>query len=448
MLKQYREVSVFFDDDPLLAAVELVRVVAPADYILYEAGQGEWSLGLGIHSRVTIYADRTVLTTDGAEQVFEHGERSTAVDDALSNVSVADWRVYGTADFELARHLYGLELRDPAAPLARMFVPEAEARFSDSSVLLRALDGDALDRLRRCLDSALSSKNGSRSAHAPSKLHLPEIAAHDAGPYRHAVAAALAEIRSHQYRKVILSRRVPISRPIDMAQSFVAGRRANTPARSFMLCLDGLRAAGFSPETVVEVDEAGKVRTTPLAGTRSTGADVMEELALREELVSDSKEIAEHAISVYVAFDELTMVCHPTSVVVPNFMIVSRRGTVQHLASSVRGALLTNCSAWDAFSALFPAVTASGVPKREAVDAIGRFERQSRGLYSGCVMIADESGRLDAALVLRSFFQQDGRTWLQAGAGIMNMSTPERELEETQEKLTSVSNHLVPTDDG
>ena len=448
MPRHYREVSVAFDDDPLPAAVELVRAVAPADYILYEAGHREWSLGLGIHSRVTVYADRTVLAADGAEQVFKHGERRTAVDAALSNVPVAGWRVYGTADFELARHLYGLKPQDPAAPLAKMFVPEAEVRFSDNSVLLRALDGDALDRLRRCLDSVLSSENGRRPAPAARKLHLPEIAAHDAGPYRHAVAAALAEIRSHQYRKVILSRRVPIPPSIDMAQSFVAGRRANTPARSYMLCLDGLRAAGFSPETVVEVDEAGEVRTTPLAGTRSTGADVTEELVLREELVSDSKEIAEHAISVYVAFDELTMVCHPTSVVVSNFMIVSRRGTVQHLASSVKGTLLTNCSAWDAFSALFPAVTASGVPKWEAVEAIGRFERQSRGLYSGCVMIADESGRFDAALVLRSFFQQDGRTWLQAGAGIMNMSTPERELEETREKLASVSNHLVPMDDG
>ena len=92
---------------------------------------------------------------------------------------------------------------------------------------------------------------------------------------------------------------------------------------------------------------------------------------------------------------------------------------------------------------MFPAVTASGVPKREAVDAIGRFESQSRGLYSGCVMIADDSGRLDAALVLRSYFQQGDQAWLQAGAGIMNMSTPERELEETCEKLSSVSNHLV-----
>ena len=346
----------------------------------------------------------------------------------------------------MARHLYGLELRDPAAPLAKIFVPDAEVRFSHNRVLLRALDGDALDGLQRSLDAVLRADKGRRTEHSPGKLDLPEIAAHDADAYQEAVAAALGEIRNHDYRKVILSRKVPISQSIDMARSFVAGRQANTPARSYMLCLDGFRAAGFSPETVVEVDETGEVRTTPLAGTRSTGTDVMEELALREELLSDSKEIAEHAISVYVSFDELTMVCDPASVVVRNFMIAARRGTVQHLASCVRGTLLASCSPWDALAALFPAVTASGVPKRKSIEAIGRFESQSRGLYSGCVMVADESGRFDAALVLRSFFQQGDQTWLQAGAGIMNMSTPERELEETREKLTSVSNYLVPAD--
>ena len=88
-------------------------------------------------------------------------------------------------------------------------------------------------------------------------------------------------------------------------------------------------------------------------------------------------------------------------------------------------------------NALFPAVTASGVPKRESVDAIGRFESGPRGLYAGCVMICDDTGMLDAAMVLRSFYQRAGRTRLQAGAGIMNMSRPERGLEETREKLSS-----------
>ena len=126
----------------------------------------------------------------------------------------------------MARHLYGLDPWDPRAPLARMFVPEAEVRFSDDGLLLRALDGDALGRLRRsCLDSVLPAVKGRRGGHPPGKLDLPEVAAHDADIYSEAVAAAIGEIRRHDYRKVILSRRVPISRSIDMARSFGSAQK-------------------------------------------------------------------------------------------------------------------------------------------------------------------------------------------------------------------------------
>ncbi|MNV66466.1 Isochorismate synthase/isochorismate lyase [compost metagenome] len=119
------------------------------------------------------------------------------------------------------------------------------------------------------------------------------------------------------------------------------------------------------------------------------------------------------------------------------------RGTVQHLASRLRGKLKHGCSAWHALRALFPAVTASGIPKQEAIEAIGLIEDQPRNLYSGSVLTVDSSGALDAALVLRTIFQQDGAAWLQAGAGIVSMSSPARELEETREKLSSFSARLV-----
>jgi len=148
-------------------------------------------------------------------------------------------------------------------------------------------------------------------------------------------------------------------------------------------------------------------------------------------------------VSVKLAFEELTQVCASDSVQIGEFMQVCRRGTVQHLGSRVCGQLDTGKTAWDAFQSLFPAVTATGIPKREAIEAIGHHEPVGRGLYSGCVMIADSDGALDAALVLRSMYQDGERTWLHAGAGIVAMSTPERELEETCEKLTSVSRFLV-----
>lgn len=118
-------------------------------------------------------------------------------------------------------------------------------------------------------------------------------------------------------------------------------------------------------------------------------------------------------------------------------MSIKERGSVQHLASELAGELRPDASCWNALATLFSAVTASGIPKAQACELIRTLD-PSRGLYSGA------DGTLDAALVLRSVYRQGPRTWLRAGAGIVAQSTPERELEETREKLTSVARFLVP----
>ncbi len=92
---------------------------------------------------------------------------------------------------------------------------------------------------------------------------------------------------------------------------------------------------------------------------------------------------------------------------------------------------------------LFPAVTASGIPKKEAIEAIGRIEKEARKLYSGSVTTYDSNGALDAALVLRSIFQTDKENWVRVGAGIVALSNPEREFIETQEKVSSIVNELI-----
>jgi anthranilate synthase component 1/salicylate synthetase len=251
-------------------------------------------------------------------------------------------------------------------------------------------------------------------------------------------------INDHRLQKVIFSRVVPVEHEVDFVATYLAGRRGNNPARSFLLSLDGLEATGFSPEIVVNVGPDGRVVSQPLAGTRALTGDRAEDERLRTELLADPKEVYEHAISVKIAYDELLDVCAPGSVDVEEYMVVKERGTVQHLASRVGGQLGAGRDAWDAFKAVFPAVTASGVPKAAAFDSIRSNESESRGLYSGSVLTIDQGGSMDAALVLRSVYRQDGRTWLRAGAGIVGQSRPDRELEETCEKLGSVGRYLVP----
>ncbi|KRE88747.1 AMP-dependent synthetase [Frateuria sp. Soil773] len=437
---RYREQALATATAPLELAARIARALDGEPFTVYER-DGEWSIGIGTAAEITVDAQQVRLDHDGERRHWPVTDFAAAMKQALDTLPIDGWRLYGTAHFELARLFHGLGLDDTQAPLLRLAVPAVEIRLRQDRAMLRALDESSLPGWAERLARLDALPAGDMDAEAGTVS--VDVRDADAAPYRQRVAAAVRQIDAREYHKVILSRRVPLAAPVDVAASYLAGRRANQPARSFLLGRDGFHSAGFSPETVVEVSADGRVSTQPLAGTRALGADDAEEARLRRDLLNDPKEIAEHAASVKLAFEELGLVCAPGSIQVSEFMDVCRRGSVQHLASRVQGRLGPGRSAWDAFRALFPAVTASGIPKREAIEAIGRHEPSRRGLYSGCVMIADSDGALDAALVLRSVYQDRGQAWLQAGAGVVAMSTPERELEETCEKLASVSRHLV-----
>lgn len=441
----YLEQTVAVASEPLELASRIAASGLSDVFMVYERA-GEWSVGIGKAAEIVADGKSVVLQHGDDVQRWEHTRVCGAVAEALAALPFAGWRVYGTAHFELARRIHGLPLVHGADPLLRLVVPQAELRISRGRCLLRCLDAAGLAALAQrlaTLDAERPRQDGLTTA---SRLEVPEVETADSEGYKQRVAAAVQEIRQRRYQKVILSRQVPLAAELDLAASYLTGRRANTPARSFVLGHGEFQAAGYSPETVVEVSPDGWVNTQPLAGTRALGRDPEEEAALRVELLSDSKEIAEHAVSVKLAYEELEGICALDSINVSEFMSVCRRGSVQHLGSRVKGRLKEGGNAWDAFEALFPAVTASGIPKREAIEAIGRHEPGPRGLYSGCVLIADSDGALDAALVLRAFYRRGGQAWLHAGAGLVAPSTPEREFRETCEKLQSVSLHLIPAE--
>lgn len=450
-IARYREENIDFNGDPLQAAIHIAQTELFKEYMLYE-NQGELSLGLGIHALITIDARHTTLAINGIVNRLKNGILSETINAACALIKVENWRAYGIANYELARYNNGLSLPDPNQCLLKLFIPKVELRFRAGVALLRAMEEVNFHAMREMLQSMAANP---RQAGAPArlvpridgtKLSFADLDSHDAEHYRKIVEESVEEIRAKKYLKVILSRKIPLDRELDMFASYLAGRKVNSPARSFLFNLGDLTAAGFSPETVVEVDDRGRVSTQPLAGTRALSPCQEESERLREELLNDSKEIAEHAVSVKLAFEELSEVCAAGSVTVSDFMSIAHRGTVQHIASRLRGDLRPGLNPWHAFNALFPAVTASGIPKKESVDAIGRFERHPRNLYSGCVLTYDSNGALEAALVLRTIFQKDRKAWLHVGAGIVEMSEPSRELTETCEKLQSFSRQLVCTE--
>ena len=430
----YAEQRIRVNSQPLELAARLAGRLPTRHYTLYEC-RGEWSLGMDAALSLIVDARGTVHHSNGSSR---EGNRPCAgIAEALADIPFTGWRAYGRATFEFAHLAYGIHAVSGSEPLLRLSIPQSEIRLRDGLALIRSLDPSALPGLAALIE-AEDTPVRQAVGDAIGVLENRDAEAR----FKQQVSAAVGEMQAGDYQKVILSRAVEVPSSLDMVSSYLAGRRANTPERSFLLRDGDFQAYGFSPETVLEVDARGQVSTQPLAGTRALAGETGEDARLQRELLGDAKEIAEHAVSVKLALSEMSAFCDADSLGVSEFMDVCRRGSVQHLASRVRGQLATGCHAWDAFEKLFPAVTASGIPKREALDSIRRHEAQPRGLYSGCVMIVDSDGALDAALVLRSVYRDGDRCWLQAGAGLVPLSTPEREWTETCEKLACVARHL------
>lgn len=409
---------------------------------------GTWQLGLGELAQVHLYRNRVQLRQNGTTQDFPHnGDYLANLQEVLQRLPFSQWRAFGVGQFELAYLFH--ELNDHLSdeqPLLQLLIPRFELTLTEQSAQLAAYSEHDLDTLAQWVADAAQVPAPFATAEQRRIDLRNALRTQHADAYRERVAKAVAEIQRGDYQKVILSRRIHIEPPVDMLASYHLGRRHNTPARSFVVQLNEHHFFGFSPETVVEVSAAGQVSTQPLAGTRALTADEKRNAELRDDLLNDTKEIAEHAVSVKLAFNEMLQVCTPDSVNVRAFMNVLQRGTVQHLASRLCGQLTKEATTWHALQALFPAVTASGIPKRPALDAIARHEPVARGAYSGSVMVVDSEGALDAALVLRSCYALPEGVALQAGAGIIDQSLPERELEETHEKLQSIGLYLVTTE--
>ncbi|MGK8506995.1 salicylate synthase [Nocardia asiatica] len=411
------------DTDPLSLATAIAASGLLHDYVVYEQ-HGRWFVAGNPIGSVTVGPDRLHTTLGGEHTEAWSGSPWARIHAALDRAPMPRWRAYGWACFELCQP-------DSAAAddvLAHFMVPGVELEITATSVHIRSW-GIPFD---------LEPAGLTAPARAP--VPVPVDALDPA--YLQRVRSALDRIRGGEFHKVIMSRQVDVPFAVDMPASYAAVRRANTPARSFLLDLGGWQAAGVSPETVLEADGTGLISTQPLAGTRARTGDTVRDRALRDDLLTDPKEIYEHATSVRLAMEELAGVGAATRV--SEFLTVKERGSVQHLASRVETRLSGGRTCWDALAAVYPAVTASGIPKAAACTAIGDLEPGSRGLYSGAVVRADSTGALDAALVLRAVYRRGGRSWLRAGAGVVAGSTPEREHEETCEKLACIAPHLVP----
>ena len=276
---------------------------------------------------------------------------------------------------------------------------------------------------------------------APPSGAVPFVVVSDESADRDAYMASVERIREHiiagDILQAVLSRRLVAESSLDALEGYRRIRSASPSPYLFYLDFGDYALVGASPESLVRLRE-GKATIRPIAGTRRRGVTVTEDLALEKELRADPKERAEHLMLVDLARNDLGRTCAPGTVKLLKDTEPERFSHVIHLVSEVEGEPAAGRSKLDVLRAAFPAGTVSGAPKIRAMEIVSELEPVDRSFYAGAVGYLDASGGFDTCIAIRSALVKDGRWYLQAGAGIVFGSVPEREWEETNEKLAAL----------
>lgn len=255
------------------------------------------------------------------------------------------------------------------------------------------------------------------------------------------VSRARELITAGEAIQAVMSVRGDILERIDPYSFYLKLRALNPSPYMFFLKFGELCIAGSSPETHVRVD-GGRVFLKPIAGTIRRGATRCENERNKQTLLSDPKERAEHLMLVDLARNDIGRIAAAGSVRVESFMKAEDYSHVIHLVSLVSATLAEGRDASDALRETFPAGTVSGAPKVRAIEMIEESERHPRDIYAGAIGYLGFDGNLDTCIAIRTAVFSPLEQYLQAGAGIVYDSVPEREYEEVLHKMEALAESL------
>ncbi len=247
--------------------------------------------------------------------------------------------------------------------------------------------------------------------------------------------------------QVVLSQRIETDITVSPFDIYRMLRVVNPSPYMFHITLDTVDIVGASPEMFVRV-EGDTMEARPIAGTRPRGKTPEEDDILAEELIHDEKERAEHVMLLDLGRNDVGRVSKYGSVSVERAMFVERYSHVMHLVSQVRGTLRDDCDRFDALMSFFPAGTLSGAPKIRAMEIIDELETTRRGIYGGAIGYTDYQGNVDSCIVIRTIVVKNGKAYVQAGAGIVADSDPEREYQECMNKAMALFKAIQMAEDG
>ena len=411
---------------------------------------------IGIQPLMTIRSKgNRVILTRGSQQTEQDGNIFTVLSDLSAHYRQADPETpngflggfVGYIGYDNVRHLEKLPISnsDPSTEDdAFLGLFASVIRFDHRSHLMTIIHNVIIDPGKPLL---LQYDEGKKTVEALElRLRKSSIATQsfhcnlnsiretpDRDAYCDAVRKAKQYIFDGDIFQVVLSRRVQLPFEGDLFSVYRALRLINPSPYLFFLDFGETSLIGSSPEVLVKVQDHS-VEVFPIAGTRRRGATEVEDAALEEELMHDEKELAEHVMLVDLGRNDVGRISEYGSVRVPLFKRVERYSHVMHIVSEVRGTLKSDATALDALRACFPAGTVSGAPKVRAMEIIHELEPGNRGVYAGAVGYIGFNDSLDTCIAIRTIVAHRNTLTIQAGAGIVADSVPEKEYEESVNK--------------
>ena len=211
-------------------------------------------------------------------------------------------------------------------------------------------------------------------------------------------------------------------------------RQRNPAPFAAYLAFGDVVVVSSSPERFLCVDAGRRVETRPIKGTRPRGVGPEHDAALALALAESDKDRAENVMIVDLLRNDLSRVCQPGTVRVPELFALEHYQTVHHLVSTVVGELAPELDALDLLRAAFPGGSITGAPKVRAMQIIAGLEPTQRGVYCGSIGYLSATGALDSSIVIRTYLVVGRDVYFQVGGGIVADSDPEQEYRETLDK--------------
>lgn len=275
---------------------------------------------------------------------------------------------------------------------------------------------------------------------APAHASVTPQWAHSDAAYRDLILDAQRQIRDGNIYQICLTNRARVAGAVDPLTVHRRLRTLSPAPHGAIVVFDEVALVSSSPETFLDVDTTGTVRTRPIKGTRPRDADPVRDAELARELAADEKERAENLMIVDLMRNDLTRIAVPGSVRVTGLLEVESFAPVHQLVSTISGQLADGRDVGDLIAVAFPAGSMTGTPKRAAMGLIAGYEGIPRGAYSGCFGYRDARGSAQLAMTIRTVVvdRTDGSASIGAGGGITILSNPDAEVAEVALKARTL----------